>query len=412
MTQPSTPASVPHVVIAGGGVAALEALIALRELAGDRLRVTLLAPEADFVYRPMAVAEPFCLGRAAHHPLADIARGFGAELVRAGLAEVDPGHRRAVCTDGSSLAYDSLLVAVGARAQPVYRDALTFGADGAPEALAGLLADLEEGYARRVAFVVPSSTAWSLPLYELAIMTARDVWGMGIDDVQLTLVSPEDSPLGLFGPEPSAMVAELLAQEGIEFVGGVDADVEQGAVLARGRRLEVDRAITLPVPVGPSIPGLPEDGGGFIPVDEHCGVQGLDGVYAAGDVTSSPIKQGGLAAQQAVAAAEAIAARYGADIDPQPYRPLLRGMLLTAGRSRWLRGPVAGTPAPSEAAEHALWWPPTKIATEYLAPYLIGRGEADQLRARPQGAKPVERDLALLGARRISPSRGHQPEEE
>ena len=64
----------PHILIAGGGVAALEALIALHELAPDRQRVTLLAPEPDFVYRPMSVAEPFCVGHAAHHPLADIAR--------------------------------------------------------------------------------------------------------------------------------------------------------------------------------------------------------------------------------------------------------------------------------------------------------------------------------------------------
>ena len=95
--------------------------------------------------------------------------------------------------------------------------------------------------------------------------------------------------------------------------------------------------LTLPVPVGPSIPGLPDTPDGFIPVDEHGAVTGLDGVYAAGDVTDFPIKQGGLAAQQAVAAAEAIAARHGADLDPQPYRPMLRGMLLTGGQSRWLR---------------------------------------------------------------------------
>ena len=399
MSQP-TSSSLPHVVIAGGGVAALEALIALRELAGDRLRISLLAPEPDFVYRPMSVAEPFCLGHAAHHPLTDIVRDFGAELVYAGLIEVDAGRRTAVLSDGSSLAYDSLLVAVGARSQVVYRHAITFGADGAPDALAGLLADLEQGYLRRLAFVVPSTTAWSLPLYELAIMTARDVWGMGIDDVQLTLVSPETRPLDIFGAEPSAMVGDLLAEEGIEFVGSVNADVERSAVLAAGRRIDVDRTITLPVPVGPSIAGLPEDGGGFIPVDAHCRVKDVDGVYAAGDATTFPIKQGGLAAQQAVAAAEAIAARHGANIDPQPFRPMLRGMLLTAGQNRWLRGPAGRTPAVSQAATHALWWPPTKIASQYLAPYLMGRDEAQLLRTRPPGAKPVERDLELLGMHR------------
>ena len=396
MTQPLsfTP---PRVVIVGGGVAALEALIALRELAGDRVRVTLLAPEPDFVYRPLAVAEPFCLGHATHHPLAEIVSDFGAELVRGTLADVDPVRRSVTTGDRVTLPFDSLLVAVGARSLPVYRHAITFGADGAPEALAGLLADLQEGYAHRVAFVVPSGLTWSLPLYELAIITARHVWGAGIDDVHLTFVTPEDRPLELFGPEASAMVADLLAAERIEFVGSVAADVVHNGVDAGGRHFDVDRILTLPVPVGPAIAGLPDTADGFIPVDEHGLVEGLEGVYAAGDATDSPIKQGGLAGQQAVAAAEAIAARHGADIDPQPYRPVLRGMLLTSGRGRWLRGPGGDTPADAHAATHALWWPPTKIATRYLAPYLMGRDDAQSLRSQPSEAHAVERDLEVLG---------------
>jgi sulfide:quinone oxidoreductase len=398
MTEPNAPSSA-HVVIAGGGVAALEALIALRELAGDRLRITLLAPEPDFVYRPLSVAEPFCLGHAAHHPLAEVARDFGAELARDGLAAVDPSSRTVTTTDGQTLSYDSLLVAVGASSQRVSDHAITFGADGAPEALSGLIADLEEGYAKRVAFVIPSSATWSLPLYELAIITARHVAGADIDDVRLTFVTPEATPLELFGPEGSRAVAALLAAERIEFVGSAVAEFIHNAVQVGGRRIDVDRILTLPVPVGPSIAGLPDTPDGFVPVDEHGAVIGLDAVYAAGDVTDSPIKQGGLAAQQAVAAAEAIAARHGADLDPQTYRPVLRGMLLTGGQSQWLRAPVGNTPADSGASLHALWWPPTKIATQYLAPYLMGRDEAAYLRSDVAEAHSVKRDLELLGSR-------------
>lgn len=382
----------PHVVIAGGGVAALEALIALRELAGDRVRITLLAPERDFVYRPMSVAEPFALGHAERHRLADIARDFGAELVAEPLEAVHPDRRRVVTGVGTELEYDSLLLAIGARGQAVFRNAITFGAEGAPEALSGLLADLEQGYARRVAFVLPSTTAWSLPLYELAIMTARQVWGMGIDGVELFLVTPEERPLDVFGPEPSAMVAELLAAEGIEFVGSSDPDVRHGAVLAGSREIAADRTVTLPVPAGPGIRGVPQDAGGFVPVDAHARVEGLDGVYAAGDMTTLPIKQGGLAAQQAVAAAQAIAARHGADVTPEPFRPVLRGMLLTAGPERWLRGPVSEA-TPPRADLNPLWWPPTKIATRYLAPYLVGHDEAGRLDAPPAGAVRIEREL-------------------
>jgi sulfide:quinone oxidoreductase len=396
MTE-QTSRSIPSVVIAGGGVAALEALIALRDLAGDRVSVTLVAPDPDFVYRPLSVAEPFCLGHAAHHPLRGVARDFGADVVRGSLREVDPDNSRVILDDGTELAYDSLLIAVGARMEPAFRHGITFGADGAPEALSGLIADLEDGYARRVAFVVPSSTAWSLPLYELALMTARDVWSAGIDNVELTFVSPEDRPLDIFGPEASAIVAQLLASAGIRFVGPVGADVDQRMVLAGDQRIAVDRTVTLPVPVGPRIEGLPADQGGFVPVDKHGRVDGLTGVYAAGDVTDSPIKQGGLAAQQAVAAAESIAARHGVDLDPEPFRPILRGMLLTGGRERWMRASTGGTPGEPRTSLQALWWPPTKIATRYLAPYLMGR-DAEQLQSRPQDAHPVVRELEFVGA--------------
>ena len=384
------------VVIAGGGVAALEALIALRDLAGDHVDLTLVAPNPDFVYRPLSVAEPFCLGHATHHSLRAIARDFGADVVGGELRAVDANASRIVLADDSQVGYDSLLVAVGARAKPTFEHALTFGADGAPAALAGLLADLEDGYIKRVAFVVPDSAVWSLPLYELALMTARDVWAAGMDDVDLTVVSAEQRPLDIFGPEASTMVAELLTSERIRFVGGHVAHVAGNVVSAGDERIDVDRIVTLPNLIGPDIQGLPTDDDGFIPVDAHGRVHGLDGVYAAGDVTDGAVKQGGLAAQQAVAAAESIAARHGADLDPEPFRPILRGMLLTGGRERWMRAPTGETPAATQASVQALWWPPTKIATRYLAPYLMGR-EAAQLRSTPKDAQPVASRLEFVG---------------
>ena len=388
--------SSPHILIAGGGVAALEALIALRDLGGDEPRVTLLAPEPDFVYRPMSVAEPFCLGHAQHHPLASIARDLGATLVSDSVAEVDAGTRTVTTGGGDTIAYDTLLIAVGARQEAVYRNAITFGAEGARELLSGLLSDLELGYVKRIAFVVPSAVAWSLPLYELAIMTARDAWSAGVKGVEIVFVTPEDRPLEAFGSEASAAVRQLLDEEGIEFVGSAGADVGHGFVLAGGRRIDVNRTVALPVPVGPAIAGVPADASGFIPVDEHGAVEGVEGVYAAGDAVDFPIKQGGLAAQQAVAAVTSILARHGADLDPRPFRPVLRGMLMTGGERRWLRAPAGATPGNAMVALHALWWPPTKIATPYLGPYLLKREEAELLALRPEGAQPVERDLELL----------------
>src|SRR3954452_20233920 len=199
-----------HVVIAGGGIAALEATMAVRDLAEDRVRITLVAPERDFELKPLRTAEPFAADHVRRYPLAGIAEQFGAALRVGDLARVDADRKQIVLGDGGEVAYDVLIVAVGARPRPAYDRAITFGATPRTEILSGLLTDLEEGYTRSVAFVVPPGVSWPLPLYELALQTARQVWGMGIDGVELHLVTPESTPLELFGPEPSAAVASLL----------------------------------------------------------------------------------------------------------------------------------------------------------------------------------------------------------
>ena len=132
-------------------------------------------------------------------------------------------------------------------------------------------------------------------------------------------------------------------------------------------------------------------------MDLHGLVDGLDDVYAAGDGTICPIKQGGVAAQQADAVAEAIAARAGAPVEPQPFRPVLRGLLLTGSTPRYLRSEVSGGRGQDQVSEHALWWPSSKVAGRCLAPYLALRhGEIE----RPREGIDVEVDVGSAGIRR------------
>jgi sulfide:quinone oxidoreductase len=389
MTE-STPS---HVVVAGGGVAALETLIALRDLAGDRVTITLVAPETTFVYRAMKVAEPFSLGHAREYELAEIARDHGARWIRDRIAEVEPEQQVVRCGSGAHIAYDHLVLATGAQATPAFREALTFGEDPAERRLHGLLADLEQGYVKSLAFIVPGEAAWTLPLYEIALMTARQAWSMGMERVRFALVTPEDRPLAMFGRPASDAVAQLLAAEGIEFFGSSYATVGHGYVLADpgGRRIDADRAISLPILRGLRLAGVPCDDGGFIPVDAHGRVPDLRGVYAAGDGTAFPIKQGGLATQQADAVAEAIAAAAGAQVEPRPFRPVLRGLLLTGGEDRFLRHTVSGGDGDGDVSGRALWWPPAKIAGRYLSAYLADA----PAELEPEGAIEVELPLAV-----------------
>ena len=346
-----------HVIVAGGGVAGLEAVLAVHAQAGDRVEITLLEPSIELVDRPMLVARPFAAGHAEHTPIARIIGPTGATHRRESLASVDTQAQTVTTDTGDSISYDSLVIALGARPTSAYEHATTFSpAD--PDALSGLLRDLEEGYSSSVAFVVPPGPVWPFPAYELALMTAQDARGMA-EDVQITVVTPEQRPLAAFGDKASEAVENVLRDHGVKLITGVEADLGQ---------LDVDRIVALPRLEGREIEGVPQDEHGFISVDAHCAVQGLNGVYAAGDGVDFPVKLGGLAAEMADAAAEHIAARAGADIEPRPFVPVLRGKLLTGGAPRSLRG-GEGT---SEVADHILWWPPAKVAARHLAPAVSG----------------------------------------
>jgi sulfide:quinone oxidoreductase len=382
-----------HVLVAGGGVVGLETVIALRDLAGDRVRCTLLTPEPEFVYRPMAVGEPFARGRARRHSLDEIARDLGAELVAGRLTGVDTASQEAETGDGR-IGFDALVIGVGASAAPALPRVLTWTPESDDEVYGGLLRDIEEGYTKRVAFVVPVGVAWPLPAYELALMTAWQTQSMGQEDVQITIYTYEDAPLAIFGVPASESLRADLEQAGVQvrtqaFVTAGDGRL---TVEPAGLPLDAERVVGLPRAVGPNLPGVPNDERGFVLCDLHGQVRGTTSVWAAGDAIAFPIKQGGLAAQQADAAAESIAARAGADVEPKPFKPVLRGVLLTGRGQAWMRGP--DDTGEGAVERHALFWPPTKIAGRYLSPYLAARDEAEALGETPSpSGRPVDLDL-------------------
>lgn len=389
-----------RVTIVGGGVAALEALLALRALAQERVEVELVSPDPEFVYRPLAVAEPFGLGDAHRYDLVRIAEDQNAVLHLAGVQAVQPEPARLVTWDGRSLGYELLLLAIGARATVSIPGSVSIQGPGYTSRFRTVLRELEERRVRRVTFAVPSGASWPLPLYELALLTGARVRERGLRKVELRLVTPESEPLELFGVRASAAVRELLAERGLVlYTSRVPIEARDGElVTVPSGTVPAERVVSLPRLQGPAVPGLPQDQQGFIPVDVHGLVDGLADVYAAGDATTCPIKQGGLAAQQADAAAAAIAARVGAPVGPEPFRPVLRGLLLTGGTPRYLRAEVSGGRGEDwDVSEHALWWPPSKVAGRYLAPYLALRHGTIE---HPGAGIDVELDLGRDAVRR------------
>jgi sulfide:quinone oxidoreductase len=385
---PTTASPQARVVVAGGGVAALEVVLALRALAGPTLRLTLLAPEREFVHRPSSVSGPFGFGLPLRVPLEPIAERQQVTLDHGTLASVAPGEHTVRTGDDRAIPYDALVIAVGARSREALPGALTFTGPADVGTMMSLLDRLERDPARHVMFVLPHGVSWPLPLYELAIMTAVELRNRAATETKLTVVTPEREPLWMFGPAASEALRRMLAERGIALLTNARAASveEEGLRMEDGTRLECDDVVALPTLDGPAVPGLPADAHGFLPVDAHGRVSGTPDVYAAGDATSFPLKQGGLATQQADAVAETIAATVGMLARaPEPFRPVLRGLLLTAGAPLYLRAEVGATGLPepsrrpasrplrapkSEASTRALWWPPGKVAGRYLAPML------------------------------------------
>jgi sulfide:quinone oxidoreductase len=364
-----------RVLIAGGGVAGLETALALHHMAGPRVEVELLAPRPDFIHRPASVRSPFDGAAAPRLPLEPLEQ-LGVGRRSAALASVDADRHEVRTTDGATLSYDRLVVATGARPREAVAGAVHFAGPLHAGRLEGLIRDVAEQPDPTLTFAAPHGLSWLLPLYELALLSAAALTARGVD-ASITVVTPERRPLELFGPAVSAAVARILGQAGIDvrLDDGGQAVFDGSLQLRSGAVLPPSQVVALPALDGPHVSGLPAGSAGFIPVDAHGRVAGVPDVLAAGDAADTPVEQGGLAAQQADACAELIAADAGADVVPRPATRVLRAILTTGEAPLFLRADpdterseVSGTP---------LWTPPSKIAGRFVAGFLA-EGRFDQ----------------------------------
>jgi sulfide:quinone oxidoreductase len=224
-------------------------------------------------------------------------------------------------------------------------------------------------------FAVPSSRAWSLPAYELALL-CRAHLATHRPQAKLSIVSPERAPLEVFGRETSTLVSDLLAAREIGFLGGATPrKASAGALeLEFDAPVEADVVVAVPEPRSRRIPGIPASWLGFIPTDGRGRVEGLTDVYAAGDATTFPVKQGGLATQQADVAAHAIASELGADVHQLHATRILQARLLGGSRPLFLRAELDEFGQPMgptiERFEYGHTAPPAKVLARYLGPFL------------------------------------------
>ena len=194
------------------------------------------------------------------------------------------------------------------------------------------------------------------------------------------VVTPEEAPLRIFGREVSGQIKELLADREIELVPGTHPKKFEAKhlTIAPGEPIYADAVISLPRIEGRRVEGIPHDDQGFIPTDYHGRVQGLDDVYAAGDVTAFPVKQGGLASQQADAIAEMIASSVEPGVEPRPFEAILRGVLWTGDGTKYLLGRLAPGHGERSSLTDEPPWPEQegKIISRYLSDFLAAEAPA------------------------------------
>ena len=369
-----------RVLIAGSGVAAVEAVLALRHMAGRGFEIELLAPEHALEHRPASVATPFGLAAPPPLDMQDLAERYAVTLVTGELASVDVAARTAHLTSGEARPYDHLLIAVGATTESALKGSLVFRGPHDVPMIEWVLGEAGRGHRRNIVVVVPRATTWALPAYELAIMARSAL--RAVPEASVTLVTAEREPLWIFGDEAASALCALLAERDIAlYTGTVGAHLTDDVLwLESGDALMADTVISLPRLRGPAVarPSERRARGSSRPTPTGTS-WALDRVLAAGDATGFPIKQGGLATQQADAAAATIAQELGARVEPRPFAPVLRGLLLTGGAPLYLRAELDARGERhvaharrlrGEVSSRALWYPPGKVAGRYLAPYL------------------------------------------
>ncbi|HET6508107.1 MAG TPA: FAD/NAD(P)-binding oxidoreductase [Baekduia sp.] len=313
----------PSVVVVGGGPAATELGFVLREHAPGAVALTYVVPPPGASARPMPGVEAFSEARRRAHDLPTVVSALGARLRSGRVVSVDGDRHRVQLADGGVVPYDLLVLAPGARARRVLDSAaLTLYGDAGPMAADRVIAELHGDHRRPLSFVVPPGVTRAPSLYELAVLAGLEARARA-PGARLRLFTPEPAPLSTFERGARTGIADLLEEAGVAVVPSasvfeaLDGRARVGAVRTL---LGDDHLVALPVLEGPALPGVPTTPDGFIPIDDHGAVCGLEDVFAAGDGTTCPVKHVDVACSQASTIADVIAARAGVEeILPGPW---------------------------------------------------------------------------------------------
>lgn len=375
----------PHVLVLGGGFAALESAFLLRSRLHDAVEIKLVSDRDHFLFRPNSIYVPFggdpeSLQVDLEKPLSRRQIGFEQSAVR----EVDPDGRLVSLADGQRLRYDKLIVATGANTSASEIPGLAEHAATiwTTDSMLDVRRRFEQvrhrsraGQPQRVVFLVPPNNKCSGPLYEIVFML--ETWlrrQHARDHVEITWSTYEHGFIQAFGPRLHDLVEKEFAARGIEgHTQEIVSEVREGQVAyADGSTRDFDHLIAFPPYVsGVRYEALPSDDRGFLKTDlETRLVTGYDDAYAPGDAGDFPIKQAFLAFLQADAVADHIGAEIADRAFRQPFDPVSMCIMEMFDKATFAQVPVELTGDPER---------PVRVRPDADGDYKVGTSQVWRL---------------------------------
>ncbi|GIW23686.1 MAG: hypothetical protein KatS3mg068_2693 [Candidatus Sericytochromatia bacterium] len=107
-----------HIVVAGSGFAGLESAFLLRHYFKDKIKITIISNEENFLFRPNTIYIPFGLEpEELQIPLKEVLPKYNIEFIIDKVQDVDP-ESALLLTDNHKISYDYLILGTGAAMRP------------------------------------------------------------------------------------------------------------------------------------------------------------------------------------------------------------------------------------------------------------------------------------------------------
>ena len=206
----------------------------------------------------------------------------------------------------------------------------------------------------------PVAASWTLPVYELALLTSAWCADEGVIGAHFALATPEEEPLRAFGPAAACAVRDLLSDRGIELLTrhhGAERRARSGAPGPRpDPRGRPGRDAAAPAGRRGS-KGCPPTATGSCPWTSTPRWRGSRASTRSGTRRRSRSSRAAWRPSRPTPRPRRSPPRRARPVDAEPFTPVMRGLLLTGIASAYLRVELDAPERSSRLDWDSLWWP-------------------------------------------------------